>query len=672
MNVAAGSGEYVAILDAGSQFGKVIDRKIRELRVEARLMPLDTPVESLRADPNLRAVIISGGPSSVYAADAPRVAPSFWVDIHVPVLGICYGMQLLGKTFGGSIERQATREDGQDQIEVDTANCAIFHSMERVQPVLLTHGDSLVDAGSELLVVARSSAGIIAGVMHKTRPLFGVQFHPEVDLTENGKQMFLNFLRSANLQFSFTMEDRETVAIRMIRERAGNGQQVLCLASGGVDSTVCAALLLKALGPERVVCIHINHGFMRLRESEEVVAALEKIGVHVHLVNAVEDFRIATTTIPARGEQPAFETVQLHAAIQPEEKRKIIGDTFMRVCDRVMKDLKLDSTNLLLAQGTLRPDLIESGSHLASKKADAIKTHHNDTELVRELRRQGKIIEPLADYHKDEVRELGKSLGIPEHLVMRQPFPGPGLAIRILCADHPFVDDSFRATQALVDSMLAGTEPSSVGQAVYTHAAHLGGVRASLLPIRSVGVQGDGRTYAYVVGLTLDRSDGSNAWIPTTEEQWTSLLLIAKGIPKISHKINRVVFVCGRSPLPSAEAILHSFTDTRLSVEAVSRLQLADSAVNSILARDKLVTLLSQVPVVLVPLGFEKGRGAHSVVIRTLQTHDFMTGVPATPCTPALPLASLRDMVTNVAANEFVGRVLYDLTAKPPGTTEWE
>ena len=670
MSDTARHDEYVAILDAGSQFGKVIDRKIRELRVEARIMPLNTSVAVLNADPQLKAIIISGGPSSVYAHDAPNVDQAFFSQVHVPVLGICYGMQLLGKEFGGTIERQSTREDGQDDVLVDTEGCALFTGLKTAERVLLTHGDSLVDAGPELRIVARSSANIIAGVQHMSRPLFGVQFHPEVDLTEHGREMFLNFLRFAKFSFNFTMEDRESLAIGLIRQRASQGQQVLCLASGGVDSTVCAALLLKALGPERVVCIHINHGFMRLNESDEVVAALEKIGVHVHLVNAIEDFRVATTFIQKKGAVDGYTTARLEEAIAPEEKRKIIGDTFMRVCDRVMKDLKLEPSNLLLAQGTLRPDLIESGSHLASKQAEAIKTHHNDTELVRELRAQGKIIEPLSDYHKDEVRELGKSLGIPEHLVMRQPFPGPGLAIRILCADRPFLDDSYELMQALVDHMLSGQEPSSVGQAVFTQAQRLGGVRGTVLPIRSVGVQGDGRTYAYVVGLTVNNCDGS--MIPSTEEQWTSLLLIAKGIPKIAHKVNRVVLACGRSPLPSKGDILSSFTNTLLSPEAIRRLQLADGAVNTILARDKLVTTLSQVPVILIPLGFEKGSGSHSVVIRTLQTHDFMTGVPATPCTADLPLSSLKEMIEKVAEQEFVGRVLYDLTAKPPGTTEWE
>lgn len=640
------AGEYVAILDAGSQYGKVIDRKVRELRVETTILPLDTPADRLRSDAKLKGVIISGGPCSVNDASALQYDKALFT-MGKPVLGICYGMQMLTETFGGAVQRGKVREDGQDEIEIDTTS-PIFAGLQPKEAVLLTHGDSITSAGPEMKVIARSSANIIAGVQHLTLPLFGVQFHPEVELTVSGKAMFHNFLQFCGCAFDFTMEDREAVALRFIRERTAGGQKVLCLASGGVDSTVCAVLLLKALGPERVVCIHIDHGFMRLHESAQVVEALQAAGVRLHLVKAQADFAQATTTIAAKGDRPAYTTKKLCETTDPEEKRNIIGNTFMTVCDRVIKELELDVNNLLLAQGTLRPDLIESGSKYASANADAIKTHHNDTAVVRQLRDAGRIIEPLCDYHKDEVRELGARLGIPRHLVERQPFPGPGLAIRTLCTDGtPFRDAAFSDTEATVKRVCAEDVAAPAGLA------------ACVLPVRTVGVQGDGRTYAYAAALSATAFPSA--------EQWQALMHLAKVIPKTAHAVNRVVFMFGAPEAVSPATV----TPTCLTDDVLDKLRLADDAVNTILMKHELVRSLSQVPIVLVPVGFDKV-GGYSVVVRTFLTNDFMTGIPATPGSKYMPLHVLEEIAAAVQKLDFVGRVMYDMTAKPPGTTEWE
>lgn len=664
------SDEYVAILDAGSQFGKVIDRKVRELKVDTRILPLDTPTATLRDDPNLKAVIISGGPSSVYAADAPAFHADLFLGLKKPILGICYGMQLMTTVLNGSIQRKSIREDGQETIELETTS-PLFKGLSATEKVLLTHGDSVENAGPELKVIARSSASrIIAAVEHRDLPLFGVQFHPEVDLTEGGVQMFKNFLTLAQFSFSFTMEDRETVAIRHIREKTQDGQKVLCLASGGVDSTVCAALLLKALGPERVICVHIDHGFMRAGESESVVKALSDAGVKLCLVDASKEFREASTTMPSKGGKPSYTTQRLDQCTAPEEKRIIIGNTFMSICDSVVKKLHLDMDHLLLAQGTLRPDLIESGSHMASKKADAIKTHHNDTEVVRALREQGKIVEPLSDYHKDEVRELGRSLGLSDDLVMRQPFPGPGLAIRILCTEQPALGDDFEATGKLVNALHETQIEESQSPVIATASTIIKtlGLRAIVLPIRSVGVQGDGRTYSNAVALSCLKPEHKEGFGLTSQE-WVELLKLARLIPQFAHKVNRVVFMFGSPVLESPTVI----TPTTLSLEAIDRIRQADSIVNNGLKKHTLLKKLSQVPVVLVPVGFENQHG-HSVVIRTFLTNDFMTGIPATPGTEYFPMDALHEIVTELRSklSWFLGRVMFDLTAKPPGTTEWE
>lgn len=649
--------ECVVILDAGSQYGKVIDRKVRELRVESRVMPLDTPTDILRSDPSIKGIIISGGPSSISDADAPSYNTDLF-SVGKPLLGICYGVQLLTRAFGGKVGCAGVREDGQDEITVDT-NSPIFHGLSNKEKVLLTHGDSITEAGPHLKVTARSSAHIIAAVQHESLPLFGVQFHPEVELTENGVQILKNFLTFCGCKFTFTMEDREEKALRLIRERTTQGQKVLCLASGGVDSTVCAVLLLKALGPERVVCIHIDHGFMRLNESQEVVAALRAAGVNVTLIDATKQFSEATTEFPAKRGKGAYQTGKLCEAIDPEEKRVIIGNTFMSVCDAAVKDLNLDVNNLLLAQGTLRPDLIESGSAYASKVADAIKTHHNDTAVVRQLRAEGRIIEPLCDYHKDEVRELGTRLGIPTHLVQRQPFPGPGLAIRVLCSDGSlFKDEHYARTEENVRAVCAGDERFELLKPLCKELRSLQPA-SCILPIRTVGVQGDGRTYAYAAALSIGR-------LPNKEE-WNSLGRLALVIPKLTSNVNRIVFMFGPK---RAEAPLKA-TKSSLVPEVLDKLRLADDTVNRALIKYGLVRRLSQVPVVLLPIGFGE-KGPFSVVIRPFITNDFMTGVPAAPGSADMPLEALKEIVETLQGFDFISRVMYDLTGKPPGTTEWE
>eukprot|EP00123_Amoebidium_parasiticum_P013864 comp22194_c2_seq1/m.32619 comp22194_c2_seq1/g.32619 ORF comp22194_c2_seq1/g.32619 comp22194_c2_seq1/m.32619 type:complete len:673 (-) comp22194_c2_seq1:522-2540(-) len=661
--------EVVAILDAGAQYAKVIDRKVRELKVRSELLPLETPVANLKG--RFKAVIISGGPSSVYAEDAPKPDPELF-NLDVPILGICYGMQLMNLSCGGTVVRKEQREDGQHPIDVDTTS-PLFDGLEPTQPVLLTHGDSVGDVAPDCKVLARSSGDIIAAIQHNTRPLYGVQFHPEVDLTVNGKEIMANFLfKCAGCKGNYSMESRESTCIREIQEQAGE-KKVLVLVSGGVDSSVCAALLSKALGPERVIALHIDNGFMRKRESALVKDSLQALGLQLRVEDASETFYNSTTFIGK--DEKRYETAKLKETAQPEEKRKIIGDTFMKVGEQVIREYNLDPEQVYLAQGTLRPDLIESASETVSKKADAIKTHHNDTELVRVLRARGRVIEPLKDYHKDEVRELGTSLGLPEELVHRQPFPGPGLAIRVICAVEPYICADFENTQKFVKDIVryglgdsteatATKVTNTLGNAPSACLKGLG-LAATLLPIKTVGVQGDGRTYSYVCALSL--LDGSSP----TETQWEGLFLYAKVIPRLCHNINRVVYVFGSS----VEGPITAITPTLLTVPVLDQLREADSIVNHLLWENELTRALSQVPVISFPIDFDS-RGSEpttkrSIAIRTFITSDFMTGVPARPG-KEMPIDVLQSMVDRIQQVPDISRVVYDMTAKPPGTTEWE
>jgi GMP synthase (glutamine-hydrolysing) len=622
--MATSHKQKVAILDAGAQYGKLIDRKVRELAVESVLLPMDTSKNELE---QYGAVIISGGPESVYGPKAPDYDPELF-SLKVPVLGICYGMQLLNYSLGGTVEKKSRREDGPCQISLEN-DSPLFKNMDGQQQVLMTHGDSVDQVADDLKIIARSD-GLVAGLQHQTKPFYGVQFHPEVDLTVNGKQILSNFLfEIAGLEPNYTMEDRQQKAINYIRDKVGDSH-VLVLVSGGVDSTVCAALAHKALGKDKVFAVHIDNGLMRLNESQKVKQALEDLGLEPKLVDAADEFLHATTEIDGQ------ETKELSQTTDPEEKRKIIGDTFMRVAEQVLSEVDIPADDVYLVQGSLRPDLIESASTMASQKADVIKTHHNDTNLVRQLRAQGKVIEPLADYHKDEVRELGKMLNLPDEIVWRHPFPGPGLGIRILCADEPYVTDQFEQ----INQQLKQFKRDKY--------------EISLMPIRTVGVQGDGRTYSYLAAVS-------------GEPNWPELFEITRAIPKEIHQVNRVAYVFGEKFEPPLDEI----TPTKINQESLVQLRQADAIVEKVLRKYELMKDLSQVPVILAPVNFGQP-GQRTIGIRTIITNDFMTGIAAEPGKD-LPEKALLEMVEQIEQEvPNVARVAYDLTSKPPGTTEWE
>lgn len=605
-----------AILDTGAQYGKVVDRRVREDAVETVILPLSTPLEQLQ---NYGAIVIPGGPDDLSKNNDTLCDPRIFTEDHgIPVLGICLGMHAMTQALGGKLERLPTREDGQATIVMDAAS-PLMAGLDHEQEVLLTHGISVTKPPPGFTVTAHSG-DIIAAVEHSQRQLFGVQFHPEVDLTVHGKQMIHNFLyKIAGFEGDFTIEDREEAAIKAIREQVGTSP-VSLLVSGGVDSTVLAALLAKALPAEQIHAFHFDNGFMRKDESEKVKAALEKIGLHLEVIDASHDFYAAIGT-----------------SIDPEFKRKTIGDVFLKKAKQLMEDRGFNADEVFFAQGTLRPDLIESASAAASSKADGIKTHHNDSPLAREFRAAGKLVEPLQELHKDEVRELGAKLSLPAEIVWRQPFPGPGLAIRIIGSDRVYSIPNPHTLQLL--------RPFTTGD-----------IQATLLPVKTVGVQGDERSYKHTVALS-------------GAQNWEELKKLALAIPRTVHDVNRVLYVFGDKLTKEAETGL---TKTYLETDTIHQLQEADEIVNQTLLKYDLIRKLSQVPVILHPTDFGE-TGKRTIVIRTFITNDFMTGVAATPGTEYMPLEALQEMVDRILAEvPGIARVAYDLTSKPPGTTEHE
>jgi GMP synthase (glutamine-hydrolysing) len=610
----------VAILDFGAQYTKVIDRRVRELQVESDILPSETPIEHLK---EYDALILSGGPHSVFEETAPSYDPRLF-ELNKPMLGICYGMQLMNHALGGIVRAKDRKEYGETQIVVE--NSLLFKRLKKAQQVLMSHGDSINILAPNFTAIAYSN-NIIAAIENSTKRYYGVQFHPEVDLTANGKQMLANFLfRICHLQPTFSMERRIERTLYEIRKTIGN-KKVLVLVSGGVDSAVTAVLLLKALKPKQVYALHIDHGFMRKNESKRVCIALKNLGLKkLSFVQAYNDFSKAK-----RKNGKRIET--LETTTDPETKREIIGDMFMKVVDREINKLKLPK-DTFLAQGTLRPDLIESASELVSSTANKIKTHHNDSELVRLKRKKGLVMETNKDWHKDEVKQVGVLLGLPKEIIQRQPFPGPGLAVRILCATKTYTKN--------INSIA-----KEVKKIALQH-----GLNAAVLPIRSVGVQGDHRSYRYVAVLS------GRGHYPTLKK-------VADEIPRVVHDINRVVYLFEQH----VNGAIQKITPTTLTKDVLNQLREADAIVNEKLAKYNLIAKFSQVPVVLLPVSFNGGN--RSIVIRPFITNDFMTG-RAARFGSEIPIKCLKEIVQEISTVRGIGAVLYDLTSKPPGTTEWE
>ncbi len=621
--------DKIAILDCGGQYTKVIDRRIREFSVKSEIFPIDIKAEKLKT---YYGIILSGGPGSVWSDKSLEYDPHIF-NLNVPILGICYGMHLINTHFGGEVKPGVKQEYGETIIDIDN-DCKLFDGLLKKQNVLMSHGDS-VKILAEGFRIGADSEGIAACIYDNERSLYGVQFHPEVDLTENGREMLDTFLKKiCKLSGNYILKDRIQTSIDKIKAQVGNNK-IIVLVSGGVDSAVTAVLLAKSLKPEQIYAIHVDHGLMRKNESDRICKNLINLGLkNIIRINAKDSFFYKQIKENKTILGPLADT------FDPEEKRRIIGNFFVEVVKEKAAELKLNFDEIFLAQGTLRPDLIESGNPDVSSYAHKIKTHHNDVDIIRQARKHGKIVETNWDWHKDEVRQIARNLGIDEKIASRQPFPGPGLAIRYICND--------KGREITYEQKNKFTDILKVSGAVKK------GISGSIVPLKTVGVQGDNRSYRYL----------SILYGKTEEPDWNSIFKIGTFIPNNLNFINRVAYVLNNeSPIDD----IITFKST-ISEEGIEILREIDAHVREALAKPP----MSQVFAVLLPMHRKSVEKKYSVAIRTFITKDYMTGRPA-----LIGKDITNETITslsNLIVNEFkeIDLVLYDVTAKPPATVEWE
>ena len=620
----------IVVLDFGSQYAHLIAKRFRMLGYYSEIA---LPSANLDVFENAKGIIMSGGPSSVYEENVPEFNEKI-LTLNLPILGLCYGHQLMAKSYGGNVGKGEVGEFGFAQLNLNPAvKSPLFEGIEPSQQVWMSHQDTVLQPGDGFEVVGSTKDCPYAALQNLSKKRFSLQCHCEVKDTPCGNQIFENFAKYCGMEKNWDQDTVLQVILDNIKKEA-DGRNVLLFLSGGVDSTITFALLNKALGQDRVLGLHIDNGFMRKNESHNVAEAYRKFGFTNFIVeDASESFLKAIAGLT-----------------DPQKKRMAVGENFITVRNEVTARQNLDDS-WLLAQGTLYPDIIESGG---TKNSHTIKTHHNRVAGIQELIAKGLIIEPIRDLYKDEVRNIGKKLGLSDQLVMRHPFPGPGLSINVLCNDGKSWstkdEEEFAAAQKELDSVKLDMFCPKCSESL----------KRSVLPVRSVGVQGDFRTYRFPALLTFaDQGDGFYH-LPDKREKVEEC---SSSITNSARFINRTCIKLFQRP-GIADSDLHlqeGYCDRR----RLDQLREVDNIVLTELHNSGWYNKIFQH--LTIDLPYASSADHASFVLRPVISEDVMTARFA-----LLPKEVMSTIVHKIAELPFVDALYFDATNKPPATFGWE
>lgn len=604
--------DKIAILDFGSQFAHLLANRVRRLGVYSEILDPETDLEILK---EYKGLILSGGPASVNDPSSPQIDEAVF-ELGIPILGICYGHQITMHKMGGRVQTGVVGEYGLTQFTVKESRGVLSKLKPGSYQVYASHFDSVAEVPEDFEVIGSTPDDDFTATINEEKKIYTIQFHPEVTHSEGGMEILDSFVEITEAKREWSIEKFIELELEAITEKVGD-KKVFLLISGGVDSSVTYVLLAKAIGVENIYAMYVDTGFMRKNETQEIQAFLGEAGVaDLHTYDAKDRYFKA-----------------LEGVTDPEIKRKIIGDLFLEIQREVSAELGLNPDEWLLGQGTIYPDTIESGG---TKNADKIKTHHNRVPEIEELIKQGKIIEPIKELYKDEVRMVGRKLGLPDKMVDRHPFPGPGLAVRILCLDQA---ESLTPEEQVIIT-------HNIGYAKYF---------GRVLPVKSVGVQGDERTYRHPTLLVPVNND---------THDWETLRQYVPMIINKSQNSNRVLLTVAVQDGPQIKSV--SATPGTLTPERTARLQDADKLVMDTIYRIDTDKLVWQCPTVLLPLSVNS-EGGESIVLRPVSSMEAMTANFT-----ELPWDAIQELAQELLTIDGITAVFYDITNKPPGTIEWE
>lgn len=620
----------IVVLDFGSQYAHLIAKRFRMMGYYSEIA---LPSAGLETFKNAKGIVLSGGPSSIYDKNAPEFNSEI-LKLDIPILGLCYGHYVLQTGYNGKAQKALVGEFGFATLELNqNVKCPLFEEIASPQQVWMSHQDAVVKPGDGFETVGSTKDCEFAALQNLEKKRFSLQFHCEVKDTPCGNKILENFAKFCGMEKNWDQDTVLNHIIDSIKNQADD-KNVLLFLSGGVDSTVAFALLNKALGQKRVLGLHIDNGFMRKNESKKVEEAYKNHGFSNFIVeDASKTFLKAVENLT-----------------DPQKKRMAIGENFITVRNEVVAKQKFDENKWLLAQGTLYPDIIESGG---TKNSNVIKTHHNRVDGIQKLIEKGLIIEPLKDLYKDEVRAIGKKLGLEDELVMRHPFPGPGLSINVLCSNGTMTDndkEEFKKAQEEISKVQLEMFCEKCSENLEKY----------ILPVKSVGVQGDFRTYRFPSVISFAKTENGFYHLP---KKWEKLEAASSQITNSASFINRTIIRLWQNPSVKDEAL--KLQEGYCTKDRLDQTRDADDIVLTALHKSGWYNKIFQHLTINLPYASLKERC--SFVLRPLCSEDVMTARFA-----QLPQNLLMDIVQEISKLPYVDAIFFDLTNKPPATFGWE